>query len=451
MSVDLHHTARPGASTESTSRLTRVTLGSLAAGAAAALLLSVVVFPGATEAVITGSLLVGFAIGWAMLALVSSRRTTQPQSWAKVPAIAMAATGIALQAISPADAALTALNWIWPLPLLALVVWIAVQVRRSMPGFGRWLLAPVLLVLAFASVGATVENVSSLGDSSPRPAPGDTYTVGDHRLHIDCRGHGTPTVVLFNGLGEISASWARITEKVADTTRVCAYDRAGEGWSDDVSEPQDGVAAAEDLHALLAAAGEQGPFVLAGHSIGGPYAMSYAELYPDDVAGAVMLDSSSPFQLTAVPSYPMQYALMRRGLALMPTLARIGLGPVISAGSHLPTDQADVVDAMNATPRAMRVARDELSVIPVVFEQAQSLTSLGDRPLVVLTSSEQAGTEGWTPAQDRIAALSTDSQHRVVESTHAGMVDDPHGSAESARAISSVVMAVRTGTPLTAS
>ena len=139
--------------------------------------------------------------------------------------------------------------------------------------------------------------------------------------------------MLFNGLGEISASWARIAGPVAETTRVCAYDRAGQGWSEDAEHPQDGVAAAKDLHTLLAAAGETGPFVLVGHSTGGTYAMTYAARYPEQVAGMVLLDSSSPEQLTRIPAYAGQYAVMRRGLALLPTLARLGLG---RAGPGLP-------------------------------------------------------------------------------------------------------------------
>ena len=75
--------------------------------------------------------------------------------------------------------------------------------------------------------------------------------MGGHRLYLDCRGHGGPTVVLFNGLGEVTASWARIVPQVDATTRVCAYDRAGQGWSGDVDGAQDGVTAANDLHRLL--------------------------------------------------------------------------------------------------------------------------------------------------------------------------------------------------------
>ena len=119
------------------------------------------------------------------------------------------------------------------------------QMRRALTGRGRWLLTPVLVVLAVAEHRRHRSRTSSLlRDQDAYPAPGRTYEVGDHRLHLDCRGQGGPTVVLFNGLGEISASWARITDQVSTTTRVCAYDRAGQGWSDDVASPQDGVTAA---------------------------------------------------------------------------------------------------------------------------------------------------------------------------------------------------------------
>ena len=426
----------------------RVIAGSLVAGAVMALVLVLVVFPGATESVVTGSALLAFGLGWAMMRFLSAEMTTQPQRWTTIPAVAMTATGAGLLVLSPQDATLSTLTWVWPPAMLALAGWMFVQMRRAVPGRGRWLLTPVLVVLAAASVGATAENVAAGRIESTYPAPGETYAVGDHRLHLYCQGTGGPTVVLFNGMGEFSASWARITDPVSATTRVCAYDRAGQGWSDDVASPQDGVTAARDLHALLAAAGEHGPYVLVGHSIGGPYAMTYAATYPEQVAGMVLLDSSSPSQFTAVPAYPTQYALMRRGLAILPTLARVGLQLVIPSGSPLPDEDAAVVEAMGSTPRTFRNGRDEISMVPRVFEQAQALTTLGSRPLAVVTASESLGDEGWPAAQDRMAALSTDSLHTVAESIHAGVVDDPDGAAASVRAITAVVDAVSTGSAL---
>jgi pimeloyl-ACP methyl ester carboxylesterase len=448
MSVDIHPSTAEGETTASvpapSGPVARIIAGSLAAGAAAALVLTLVVFAGGTESVITGSLLVGFGGGWALIAVLTGRYTTRPQRWAFVPATAMGVTGAGLMAFTPANDALTRLSWVWPPVVLAMAVWAFVQMRRTLPGRGRWLLSPVVAVLALASIGATYENITLAHDQDTYTAPGKTYDVDGHRLHLDCRGQGGPTVVLFNGLGEISASWARIAGPVAETTRICAYDRPGQGWSSDLKHPQDGVEAATDLHTLLAEAGESGPYVLVGHSIGGTYAMTYAARYPEQTAGMVLLDSSSPEQLTRIPAYAGQYAVMRRGLALLPTVNRLGLGQLLPA-SHLPAPAAEQVKALTSTARAARNGRDELSVVLEVFAQAQALTTLGGRPLAVLTASENVTNPGWTGAQDALAALSTDHVHRTVRSTHAGLLEDRGPAAESVRAVTEVVSSIRTG------
>ena len=335
--------------------------------------------------------------------------------------------------------------------MVALAGWMFVQMRRSVTGKSRWVLTPVIAVLVLASIGATYDNVVRTGDQATVAAPGKLYDVGGHRLHLDCRGQGSPTVVLSNGLGGVSAAWARIAGPVAETTRVCAYDRAGQGWSEEAASPRDGVESAEDLHTLLAAAGEHGPFVLVGHSTGGTYAMTYAARYPEQVAGLVLLDSSSPEQFTRMPAYPSLYAtVLRRGYSLMPTLSRLGLGQV-PVTSHLPAAAAAKVAKITSTPKYYRNQRDEVSVIPKVFAQAQALTTLGERPLAVLTASATStATEGWVGAQDQLAALSANSVHRNVTSTHPGLLEDVRPAAASVRAITEVISSVRTGTPLPA-
>jgi pimeloyl-ACP methyl ester carboxylesterase len=434
-------TAPPRRSTTSVVGISLLVGSSTAAG------LTLVVFPGATEGVSTGAALLGFGLGWATLCTLSER-TTQPQRWAAVPAAAMALTGVALLASAPSDHTVEVLTWLWPPLALALSAWTFVVMRRNVAGAGRWLLSATLLVFAAAAVGAGARQVSTEPFRDAHPVPGATFSVNGHDLHIDCRGQGSPTVVLFNGLGEFSASWARIIDGATRTTRVCAYDRAGQGWSDDLPDPQDAGAATEDLHALLDAAGETGPFVLVGHSIGGPYAMTYAHEYPDEVAGMVLLDGTSPHQFTAIPSYPRVYAFLRRAYGIAPTLARLGLGAVLT-GSHLPADEAGPVDDMNASPRAGRNGRDEVSMLPEVFDAAQRLTTLDDRPLAVLTSTETAhDTGGWTDAQTQLAALSSNAVHQDVDASHQGMVEDPAGATASVHAITSVVQAVRSHTPL---
>jgi pimeloyl-ACP methyl ester carboxylesterase len=452
MSTQTSPTSRPHATPEPTRDATKqrsaggTIVVCLVAGAVAALVLVLVVFPGGTEATITGALLLGFGFGWALMARLTVRRTSQPQRWALVPAAAMGATGAALVIFTPGNQTLTALNRVWPPLMVALAGWMFVAMRRSVPGKSRWVLTPVIAVLVLASIGAAYDNLARTDQAA---APGALYDVGGHRLHLDCQGQGFPTVVLSNGLGGVSPAWARITGPVAKTTRVCAYDRAGQGWSEEAAKPRDGVESAKDLHALLAKAGEHGPFVLAGHSTGGTYAMTYAARYPEHVAGLVLLDSASPEQFTKMPAYPGQYAtVLRRGLALMPTLSRLGLGQV-PVPSHLPAADAAKVAKMTSTPMYYRNQRDEVSVIPKVFAQAQALTTFGHRPLAVLTASANSTkTEGWAGAQDQLAALSANSVHRTVASSHEGLLQDVRPAAAADRAITEVVASVRTDTPL---
>jgi pimeloyl-ACP methyl ester carboxylesterase len=454
MSIDIHTSAPDAAGPKPSSGRSRpvgrTVAVAIAAGAASALGLALGVFPGATEAVTTGSILLAFGFGWGLLAVLSTRRTAQPQRWAAVPAAALTTTGLALMSFQPGNTALTVAGWVWPALMLGLVVWMVVRIRRDLPGRGRWLLTPVVAVLGLASLGATYENIALVHDQSRYPAPGRMVEVNGHRMHLDCSGHGSPTAVLFNGMGEVSASWFRITTAVARTGRVCAFDRAGQGWSDDAEHPQDGVTAAKDLHALLADAGEQGPYVLVGHSIGGTYAMTYAARYPAQVAGMVLLDSSSPQQFS-LPAYPGQYALIRRVAGLMPTLDRLGLGRALAlvVPSHLPAEASDRVRAVSADAHGARNGRDEASMLHQVFGQAQALTTLEGRPLAVVTASATlADTVGWAAAQARLTALSDNHRHEVVESSHMGLLEDPGPAARSTRAITAVVEAVRRGAPV---
>ncbi|MCW2848495.1 MAG: alpha/beta hydrolase fold protein [Marmoricola sp.] len=452
MSVDIHpagnrHETATSSTGPKSGPVARIISGSLAAGAAAALVLSLVVFAGGTESVITGSVLIGFAFGWALIAKLTSRYTNRPQRWAFVPAGFMGATGVALVALAPGYDAMTRLSWVWPPVVAVMAGWIFVQVRRSLIGAGRWVLLPVVAVLGLASIGAAYESIAERSDQGTYPAPGKTHAVNGHRMYLDCHGHGGPTVVLFNGMGETSAHWARIAGPIDQTARVCAYDRPGQGWSEETTRPQDGVAAAKDLHTMLAKAGETGPFVLVGHSTGGTYAMTYAHRYPDQVAGMVLLDSSSPYQLTKIAAYSGQYAVMRRGLALLPTLARLGVARLAPA-PDLPAKAGAQVQALTSTAKSARNGRDEISVAPRVFAQAQALTTLGNRPLAVLSTTESLTGAGWAGAQDQLAGLSTNRIHRTVHSSHAGLLVDKAPAAQSVRAVTEVLSAVRSGTPL---
>ena len=430
----------------------RVVGGSVAAGFIGALVLTLGVFGGAQEHVISGSALLAFALGWAMLAALSARFTSQPQRWARVPAVVMAASGLTLLITQPTDHALTTAGWVWPPVAFALTVWTAVQIRRNLAGRVRWLLYPIVASLAVGSVGGMYETAVTARAAHTYAAPGTLYDVGGRRLHLDCTGTGSPTVVLENGLGSTSPNWARITADVGPTTRVCAYDRAGQGWSDDIGAPQDGVAIAADLHTLLDRAGESGPYVLVGHSAGGTYVMTFAARYPDEVAGMVLLDSMSPYEFTDLPGFALEQSMMRRGLGLLPSLARLGATQVLptSVWSDLPEPAASQVQVFASSPRGLRNMRDEQSMYPTVFEQAKALTSVDGKPLVVVTATESIDQhKEWIDLQDRLAALSTNSQHRVADSTHQGLIEDAGSYHASVDAILDVVQSVRTQQPVT--
>jgi len=431
----------------------RVVGGSLTTGLVGSLALTLGVFGGAEEHVISGSALLAFAAGWAMLALLSSRYTSQPQRWARVPAIFMAVAGLVLLIAQPDDRALNAAGWVWPPVVLSLAVWMGVQSRHSLSGRVRWLLYPAVASLAVCAVGGMYETAARAHDQHASPAPGTLYDIGGRRLHLNCSGTGSPTVVLENGLGATSATWSRVTAVVGRTTRVCAYDRAGQGWSDDTDTPQDGLAIAADLHTLLARSGEAGPYVLVGHSAGGTYVMIYAAQYPDEIAGMVLLDSMSPYEFTDLPGFATEQSMMRRGLGVLPSLTRLGAGRILPtpAWSSLPEPAASQVQAFSASARGMRNMRDEQSMYPTVFEQAKALTSLDSKPLIVVTATESMQQhEEWIDLQDRLATLSTNNDHRVSDATHAGLIVDGASSEDAVQAIVDVVRSVRTGQPVQA-
>lgn len=123
-------------------------------------------------------------------------------------------------------------------------------------------------------------------------------SIGDRELSISCSGVRTKaTVVLAAGAGRTAADWNKVEPEIAKFTRVCSYDRAGLGASAKAAKPQSEDEVLLDLHKLLAAAGEKGPFLLVGHSLGGLYVRHYATKFPAEVAGLVLVDSAHEEQV----------------------------------------------------------------------------------------------------------------------------------------------------------
>lgn len=128
---------------------------------------------------------------------------------------------------------------------------------------------------------------------APAVPPGALVELGGHRLHVNCKGKGAPTVVVENGFDEFSFDWTAVQEKLAPSTRICTYDRAGYAWSDPGPVPRTFDQMKPELHDALEKRGENGPFVLVGHAFGGPVARNFALAYPADVAGMVFVDAVS--------------------------------------------------------------------------------------------------------------------------------------------------------------
>ena len=428
-----------------------IVLGSVGLGLGLGLVLDLLVVGGGRESAITGLALVSFAAGCAVLAALSSRRTDQPQRWALVPAIALGVIGAAIVVLDPGNHILGLLGWIWPVLLAVLVIWVFRGARGSLHNWSRRaVLYPALVLLTLVALGGAFETVAEATTSNKPPQGGHSYLVNGHSLYMRCVGSGSPAVILFNGLGERTPSWAWVQADVARETRVCVFDRAGHGWSGTAPGQQDAHQLSADVHGLVAAAKIPGPYVVAGHSVGGTYALAYAMDYPKDVAGVALIDSATPYQFD-LPSYPAFYSMWRRGSALLPTLARAGVARFYSLGmgfSSLPADARRQARAFASSPREMRADRDEFAALRTVFSQDKALTSLGGKPLFVLTA-DVGQQSGWPASQNKLAALSTNSVHRTTHgATHTALVEDRNYAAISGRAIVAVVRSVGTGAPL---
>jgi pimeloyl-ACP methyl ester carboxylesterase len=174
--------------------------------------------------------------------------------------------------------------------------------RRNIRRIGKALLGLVGALLVLAVAGAIYQAIATKLAERAYPPPGEMVDVGGYRLHINCVGQGSPTVVLDAGSGGFSAQWVRVQREVSDTTRVCAYDRAGMGWSEMGPEPRDAKQISSELHTLLTKAGIDRPYVLVGHSFGGMYMQTYAARYPEEVAGVALVDSpTEPDQFSQRP------------------------------------------------------------------------------------------------------------------------------------------------------
>lgn len=293
------------------------------------------------------------------------------------------------------------------------------RAQRNLRGLARRLGIGAALIAGLVLAGAGYEAVAARGDARAYPPPGQMVDVGGFRLHIQCVGTGSPTVVLDAGLGGTSLDWALVQPELAQTTRVCAYDRAGMGWSERGPSPRTPEQNARELHTLLTNAGIEGPYVLVGHSLAGKTVRLFAARHPDQVAGMVLVDARSEYvdartSPADAQGFKKLYALLAnvykaaRGLGLMRLI-----GASVVGAPTLSTETRTAMALIAYAPRSQDAGTAEAIQREANDAQLAAAPSLGDRPLIVLASEANMLSEpNWPAAQRRLAELST--QGRLI-------------------------------------
>ncbi len=293
----------------------------------------------------------------------------------------------------------------------------------------------VLLVAPIASMGA------------PQP-PGRLVDVGGIRMHIYCTGEGSPTIILDAGLNGGTMSWAQVQEQVSNHTRVCSYDRAGMSWSEPGTKPRTYMKIADELHVLLAASGEQGPYVLVGHSVGAHTVRFFVQKYPTDVAGIVLVDPAHEKILSTELIPTIQQ--IQRGYTFYAQLGfwRYILNPGFIIGVEGPNVPAEIINNLEVvySPKSLHTAADELAAM---YETVRALNTTnimgawGDKPTIVLSAdNEIAQLTGALEHHKELASLSTRGEQVLVPGGHNIHYEHPKVVAE---AIVNIVNTARQG------
>jgi pimeloyl-ACP methyl ester carboxylesterase len=289
----------------------------------------------------------------------------------------------------------------------------------------------VSVVVLILAAGLVFQWCATKLDERRYPMRGVMVDVNGHRMHLDCRGQGGPTVVMDAGLGDSASTWSLVQPEVAKFTRVCSYDRPGFGWSDPASVPRDTRHVAAQLEDLLQQAHIDGPYLLVGHSFGGYNQLMFQSLHPDQVVGIVLVDSSHPDQGNRLPGPNMeQYAAdMRWKARLAPFGVQRLMGwcrdDYVFPNAPVAWQQvAPVSIALDCRTSVFPTTVDEMHAFSESGKQVAAVTTLHALPLIVLSHDPRVGigfppevaAEGekqWNAMQEELRGLSTNSK-RVI-------------------------------------
>jgi len=311
------------------------------------------------------------------------------------------------------------------------------------------LVIAALLGIPLLAAGYIYERIGEREDELRNPAPGRLISVGDHRLHLLCKGSVGPTVVIEQGAGEPARLWWPIQDQVAEFASVCTYDRAGYGWSDPAAPGRTIDQRAQELHTLLANSGLPAPYILVAHSYGGMIVRSFARTYPDQTAGLVLVDTPDNATMYQ-PDTLKFYGRFRYISDVIETAARFGLLRLLN--NWIPLDRYGFPFVR---PGEYAAGADDIqSILHADDSIRQSLAPgiFGNMPVAVLTHGQPfpgpfAVLENdWSAGQTRLAAMSGNSYLEVAaKSNHMINHDEP---ALVINAIRRVHSAARNHTPV---
>lgn len=300
---------------------------------------------------------------------------------------------------------------------------------------GRILVVVLCLFLVFVVYLLVRESITRSKYRTEYPPPGKMVRLDTHNIHLNCVGSGSPPVVFEADLDQYgSLSWGPVQERIGELTRACSYDRAGILWSEPGPLPRAGETIASELSAVLAAAGEEGPYILVGHAFGGAYVRIFAGQYPDDVCGIVLLESSHPEMLARFSKYGVKPEIPDRNIRpLILLLSYLG-SPGRYKGNiyNLPPEIYDPVQAF--LPESSMTWFDEKVESPNTLAQAGQYEYLGNWPLIVLATSGPSPSLGdlgqqlddlWLELQRELLLLSENSEFRSYEIGHYPQLQSP--------------------------
>jgi pimeloyl-ACP methyl ester carboxylesterase len=259
------------------------------------------------------------------------------------------------------------------------------------------------IVLAAAFVGWTTVTKAMI--AAQHPAPGRMVDIGGYRLHLDCAGPETgSTVLLEAGNADFSVFWSKVRPQIAQTTRVCSYDRAGLGWSERGPQPRTLAAMNGELDALLANSGIDGPLLLVGHSFGAILARDFARRHLGRVVGMVLVDPAHPDQLARIPAMAQlveQSVEQFEGVAPLAQFGLLAIAPGNIPNRGLPdAAQADYA-AILATTDYFSVAAEETAALPTNLTALQDGVDLSAMPLIVISRGQPEAAAGMDEATAR--------------------------------------------------